>query len=139
MQLQACILLLATLLHAISPMVAAAQPVDYDSWIEKTEGEYRGELLTGNAFAPVVTTLRVQSAATIVGHYVFVEPSGKNVGGELTDCAPMPSRELGCRWHDEYGTGRLVLTFDANLKSFRGRWSSSQSPARWQPWSGRRE
>lgn len=139
MQPQACILLLTTLLHVTSTVVATAQPVGTDGWIGEIAGEYRGALLTGNDFAPVVSTLRIQSDATIVGHYVFVEPSGKTVGGELTDCAPMPSRELVCRWHDEYGTGWLVLTFDKSLKSFRGRWSSSQSPARWHPWSGRRE
>jgi hypothetical protein len=121
---------------ALSVFVSSARVIAENSgWTERIAGQYEGELQSGSGFNPVTTHLKKPAGDTIEGFYILIEPTGRKVGGELTECAPLPAHELSCRWHDEYGSGRLVLTFDADLKSFQGRWSPSASQ-RWLPWSG---
>lgn len=105
------------------------------SWATRVAALYEGELVSDGQYAPVSTYFKIGHSPLPAGHYVFVEPSGKRIGGELTDCTPSPSLELACRWHDPYGSGRVVFMFAKDLRSFKGRWSDADQRA-WYPWNG---
>ena len=101
----------------------------------RISGRYHGELASNGRYLPVTTFLKAEGSSRLSGHYVFVEPGDRKVGGELVDCSPRPPLDLACEWHDPYGAGRVVFTFASNLLSFKGRWSG-QPPQGWFPWGG---
>ncbi|MCX6993180.1 MAG: hypothetical protein NT011_08580 [Kiritimatiellaeota bacterium] len=81
-------------------------------------------------------TVLYQDGAVLTGSYEFKDPDGL-VEGKLTEFRLLNGRTVVCKWQDQFGTGTLSMEFSADLKSFDGSWSSSESQSGF-TWNGKR-
>jgi hypothetical protein len=124
-------------LPAVAVALMAAPLAAQTAWTGAIAGSYQGALMSGGKSMPVTTQLTV-GANQVRGSYTFVEDGSVQVPGTLESCVPVRPQVLSCKWRDRYGDGTLEMTFASDSRSFNGRWSASDEPGKWYPWSGRK-
>jgi hypothetical protein len=97
-------------------------------------GTYKGSLLSANGDTPSTTTLAA-AGGLLTGQYSFVDTDGSTATGTLDACR-VQARLVTCRWRDNYGTGLLRMSFDADYCEFKGEWATSIVAQAWAYWNG---
>ena len=79
-----------------------------------------------------VTELRVGVDGRLTGRYEF-DDGPDDTTGTLIEEKQSVGRKRTLIWEDVYGTGKLVITFNAGLDSFTGLWGADweEPDAQW--------
>lgn len=88
----------------------------------KALGAYKGTIVSSGIRNKSLTNIVKTKDKKLVGTYYFMENSNK-VNGELDQCYWQSAMQLKCKWHDKYGTGNLLMTFNKNYTAFNGTWN----------------
>lgn len=99
-------------------------------------GSYAGELMELGEMVPVTTEL-FTDGDRLLGRYTFGHTEEDE--GFLTDCRVVKPHFVSCTWTDVYGTGSLVMRFDALRLGFDGAWAAADNPEELAPWNGQRQ
>lgn len=95
-------------------------------------GTYCGKLWSAGEIVDAVTELSVGKDGRLVGKYEF-DDAPADTTGTLREEKPSIGRKRTLIWEDVYGTGKLVITFNAGLDSFTGLWGADweEPDAQW--------
>lgn len=95
-------------------------------------GIYCGKLWSAGVIVDVVTELSVGKDGRLVGRYEF-DDTPADTKGTLVEEKQSAGRMRTLIWKDLYGTGKLVITFDAGSNGFTGLWGADweQPNAQW--------
>jgi len=99
-------------------------------------GTYCGKLWSAGQIVSAVTELRVGADGRLTGRYEF-DDGPDDTTGTLIEQKQAVGRKRVLIWEDVYGTGKLVITFNAGLDSFTGLWGADWEEPDAQ-WDGRR-
>ena len=103
---------------------ASAPALPTANLFTKYLGTFKGSLISTNTEF-VITRFFTNKRDEIVGDYTTVPYEGSSTkveSGTLDTCKTFPDSELHCKWHDQHGTGLLVIQFDEQASEFRGMW-----------------
>ncbi|MGE0284009.1 MAG: hypothetical protein AB7P20_25820 [Rhizobiaceae bacterium] len=116
----AALLALATVAPALAQEAAALT------------GTYCGKLWSAGEIVSAVTELRVEPDGRLAGRYEFDDGPDKT-SGTLIEEKQTVGRKRTLIWKDVYGTGKLVITFNAGLDGFTGLWGADweEPDAQW--------
>ena len=92
------------------------------------EQRFCGRLMNREVSSEHVTILRIRPDKTLAGEYTFADGETDSQGTlkEIPDNDGDPLTAT-LRWTDPYGTGLLKIRFDADYKSFEGKWGSGEN------------
>lgn len=121
---------LATALVTLSAICATV------ALAEGPNGRYCGKLLSAGQTVNVETVLSPGPTGRLEGTYEF-DDAGATTSGTLSERPGGSGLTRTFEWLDKYGTGLLVVTFEASLESFEGNWAAGDATPD-QMWNGRK-